>query len=448
MRARWQLVLAVLAVLALLASGCGGDDDGDETTAEESTTTSTTEAAEEETTTTTAAEGEEEGEEVVRADADLVIWADDTRTPVIQPFVEQFGEENDLTVAVQELGFDDIRDRLTVAGPAGEGPAIIIGAHDWLGQLVTSGVVAPIDLGDRAGEFNPVAIEAFTYEGQLYGLPYAVENVALIRNTELVPEAPATFEELVQTALDLQAQGEVDVPLAIQEDPGDPFHNYPLFTALGGYVFGRDAEGSYDPTDLGIDSEGGLRAAEAFAEWADQGLISSETSYDVMIESFGSGRAPFAITGPWAITQEDTGFAATGVPYVVEPIPPIEGGAARPFVGVQGFMVSAQAENPLAAQTFLVDFMANEEAQVALFEAGGRPPALTAAFEQVSSDPDIAGFQAAGADGEPLPAIPEMGSVWSAWTDAYQIVLTGQGDPRQAFTDAADQIRTLIEEGE
>ena len=33
-----------------------------------------------------------------------------------------------------------------VAGPAGEGPDIIIGAHDWLGELVTNGLLAPIDL--------------------------------------------------------------------------------------------------------------------------------------------------------------------------------------------------------------------------------------------------------------------------------------------------------------
>ena len=45
-----------------------------------------------------------------------------------------------------------------------------------------------------------------------------------------------------------------------------------------------------------------------------------------------------------------------------------------------------------------------------------------------------------------MPAIPEMGSVWSAWTDAYQLVLTGS-DAAQAFTDAADQIRTLISGG-
>jgi maltose-binding protein MalE len=45
-----------------------------------------------------------------------------------------------------------------------------------------------------------------------------------------------------------------------------------------------------------------------------------------------------------------------------------------------------------------------------------------------------------------MPAIPEMGSVWQAWTDAYQLVFTGE-DPEAAFQGAAVQIRNLIEEG-
>lgn len=444
MRSRWRLLLALFAVFALFAAACGDDDDaGDEAAdtteapAADDETTETTEAPAEgdDTTTTTAAP-------VVRADADLVIWADDTRTPVITPFAEQFGEENGLTVAVQELSFDAIRDRLQVAGPAGEGPDIIIGAHDWLGQLVTSGVVAPVDLSAIEDQFLDVAVTAFTYEGNTYGVPYAVESIALVRNTELVPEAPATFEELEEIALGLVESGEATVPLGLQQNPGDPFHNMPLFTALGGYVFGLTDAG-YDPNDLGIDSEGGLNAARQFAAWAESGLITSETSYDVMIESFGQGDAPFAITGPWAVAEADRGFKATGVPYVVEPIPPVQGGTPRPFVGVQGFMVSAFAENPLAAQTFIIDFMATEEAQTALFEAGGRPPANAAAFEAAAADPDIQGFGESSANGLPMPAIPEMGSVWSAWTDAYQLVLTGS-DPDQTFRDAAAQIRTLI----
>ena len=50
-------------------------------------------------------------------------------------------------VAVQQLGFGDTPDSIKVAGPAGEGADILIGADDRLGELVASGIVAPIDLG-------------------------------------------------------------------------------------------------------------------------------------------------------------------------------------------------------------------------------------------------------------------------------------------------------------
>jgi arabinogalactan oligomer/maltooligosaccharide transport system substrate-binding protein len=167
-------------------------------------------------------------------------------------------------------------------------------------------------------------------------------------------------------------------------------------------------------------------------------------NHHVMIESFGQGEAPFAITGPWAVAEADRGFAATGVNYVVEPIPPLGGVDPAPFVGVQGFMISADAENPLFAQTFVVEVMATEEAQTALFEAGGRPPAHIAAFEAAASDPDIEGFGLSGLNGQPQPAIPEMGSVWTAWADAYTLIFTGGSTGEEAFTNAAEQIRTLI----
>lgn len=440
---RWKLLTALFAVLALVAAACGGDDAGSDTTVAPTTTTqatttttvaaTTTTVASDDTTTTTLPP-------VVRADADLVIWADDTRTPVIRPFAEAFAADNGLTVAVQELGSGDIRDRLITADPAGEGPDIIVGAHDWLGQLVANGVIAPIDIAAISDTFADVAVSAFTYEGKTYGVPYAIESIALIRNTDLVPTAPATFEELETIALGLVADGTVTVPLALQENGnGDPFHNYPLVTALGGYVFGSPELG-YDPNDLGLDSPGGLKAAEAFGAWSESGLVNIDVTYDVMLESFGSGDAPFAITGPWAVSS----FA--DVNYVVEPIPPVQGGTPAPFVGVQGFMIATNAANPLIAETFLLDVMAGEDAQFALYEAGNRAPANLAAFATASTDPDVQGFGLSSANGFPMPAIPEMGSVWSAWTDAYELIFTGT-DPQQAFKDAAAQIRNLIAGG-
>ncbi|MEA1903403.1 MAG: extracellular solute-binding protein [Actinomycetota bacterium] len=451
MRSKRTVWLALLAALAMVLAACSPSDAGDTTTTEGEATVTTeapaaTTTTEAEVTETTAA-GEDTTtttEAIVRADADLVIWADDTRAPVIQAFADDFAAAQGITVAVQELGFGDIRDRLITAAPAGEGPDVIIGAHDWLGGLVAAGVVAPLDIAAVEGDFATAAVSAFNYEGQIYGLPYAIENIALIRNVDLVPDSPATFEDMVDTALALQTDGTITLPLALQENGnGDPFHNYPIVTSLGGYVFGLNADGSYNPDDIGIDSEGGLAAAVYFGELSDQGVISIDTLYDVMIESFSTGAAPFAITGPWALGS----FDEAGVNYVVEAIPSVGGGEPQPFIGVQGFMVSQFAENPLIASTFVIDYMATQEAQEALFGAGGRPPAHTAAFDVVAAaDPNIKGFGEAGQNGYPMPAIPQMGAVWQAWTDAYELIFTGS-DPVEAFTNAAEQIRATIAEG-
>jgi arabinogalactan oligomer / maltooligosaccharide transport system substrate-binding protein len=243
---------------------------------------------------------------------------------------------------------------------------------------------------------------------------------------------------MVQVGLDAVEAGDADLPVAWQQDPGDPFHNYWVVTGAGGYVFGQADDGSYDASDVGLDSEGGLRAAEIFGELYEQGVVNSDISYDVMIDSFSSGRAPFAITGPWALGDFE------GIDYEVEALPQVDGNAPGPFVGVQGVMVSAFAENTLAATTFVLDYLGQEEVQLELYEAGNRPPALTSAFEQVQDDPVVAGFGAAGETGRPMPAIPEMGAVWGAWTDAYQNIFSGN-DPRQAFEEAAEQIRNAID---
>jgi len=432
MRASRRLI-AFTAVAALVGAACGSDD----TSNSSSSDTTGTETTDGPATTDEATTETTEYQPPARGDADLVIWADDTRTPVLEPIAAAFSEAEGVNVQVLEVPFDEIRDNLTVQGPAGEGPDIVIGAHDWLGELVSNGVVEPLDLGPAAADYSEVAVQAFTYDGQTYGLPYAIENIALIRNADLVPEAPATFEELSEIALGLQADGTVTVPLAVQQDPADPFHNYPLFTAMGGYVFGQDADGSYNADDLGLDSPGGLAAATKFAEWSESGLISKDVSCDIMIDSFSSGQAPFAITGPWAVGE------FSDINFVVEPVPPVEGGTPNVFVGVQGFMVSSFSENKDLAKTFLLDYLNTEEVQLALYEAGGRPPAMTSAFEQVASDPIIEGFGLAGQQGAPLPAIPEMSAVWDSWTDAYNLIFTGT-DPTTAFTDAAATIREAI----
>ena len=47
-------------------------------------------------------------------------------------------------------------------------------------------------------------------------MPYAIENIALIRNTDLAPEAPETIEELVENGQQLQEEGKTGEILCLQ----------------------------------------------------------------------------------------------------------------------------------------------------------------------------------------------------------------------------------------
>ncbi len=391
--------------------------------------------------------GGEEPTSASRGDVDLLIWADPERGPYLQEFADEFGEANGVTVAVQQIPGSQVRPQFQQAAPAGQGPDIVIGAHDWIGELSANGVIAPVDLGGREDEFLPIALAAFTINDQVFGLPTAIEAIALYRNTDLVPEAPETWEEVVETSLRLQEEGAVEQGLVIPAGPEEmPYFNQPLLTAHGGYLFGRGEEG-YDTSDVGLDSPGAIEAAEALRGWVDEGFINPNITGDLMQEFFGTGQAAFAISGPWSLVQGGRGFEETGVPFEVTPIPPVAGGTPQPFVGVQGLMVSAFAKNPLLAQTFLLEVAATPEAQYALGEKLARPPALREAYEQFVADkPVYEGFGESAEQGLPMPAIPEMASVFGALTQAYVLIYTGdEGEPGAQLENAADQVRSTLE---
>lgn len=370
----------------------------------------------------------------------LTVWADELRAEALADIAQQFQEENGVTVEIVQKNFDDIRPEFLAQAPTGEGPDIIIGAHDWTGELVTNGVIAPVDLGEGASAFTEVAVNGFNYQGQNYGVPYAIENIALVRNNDLSDAEPATWDELVTAGEDADAT----YPVLLQQgDAGDAYHMYPFQTSFGAPVFATDDTGAYIP-ELALGGEGG----EAFAAWLAEngsggsGVLDAAITGDVALEAFSNGESPFMVTGPWNIAA----FTEAGIDLSVWPLPSAGGETAAPFVGVQGFFVNAQSENQLVANTFLLNYVATEDVQIALYEAGGRTPALTSAADAVASDDEIAaGFAAAGEVGVPMPSIPQMGSVWQFWGQTEADIITGDaGDPAAAWGTMVSNIEDAI----
>lgn len=368
------------------------------------------------------------------AGGSLTIWVDETRQAAVQAAADTFTKATGATVEVVLKNFEDIQTDFTAQVPTGEGPDITVGAHDWLGAFISNGVVAPIELGDAAGGFEPVAIQAFTQDGQVYGVPYAVENIALIRNTALAPTAPATWDDAVAAG---QAAG-TQYPILLQVgEKGDPYTAYPLQTSFGAPVFTQKADGSYS-SELALGGAPGTAFAQWLAAQGKAGVLDTAITYDIAVAAFANGQSPFIVGGPWMLDQ------FTSLKLAIDPVPSAGGQPAQPFVGVQGFYVSAQSKNALLANDFLVNYVATKDVQLALYQAGNRPPALTAAAEDAAKDPVTAGFAAVGAEGVPMPSIPEMATVWTYWGVTEAAIISGSQEPTAAWDKMVTDIQTAI----
>lgn len=390
-----------------------------------------------------AAENTEKTEDLQRADADLVIWCDNDRAPIIKKYAEAFAKERGLKAAVQVSG--DVRQQFETASKVGKGPDVIIGAHDWLGGLVQNGMVKPLSVNaDLVNKFSETAIEGVKYEGKVYGLPYAVENIALIRNKALAPEAPKTIDDMLAQGKDLMGKGTAD-RILIQEvsKSGNAYYTYPYLSGYGGGIFAVN-NGQFDASKVIVDSPESKKGAELLAKLGKEGVLSTNISGDNSNALFAEGRTPFFISGPWAVESAKK----AGIDYGISPLPAVPGGnAMQPFVGVQMFYVSSHAANPGVAEEFLLETLPNEELQIELYDVGHRAPALKSALDKVSeNDKDITAWFEAGKDALPMPNIPAMNAVWGPLGQAEADVISGAAEPGPRFDAAAEEIRKAIDE--
>jgi arabinogalactan oligomer/maltooligosaccharide transport system substrate-binding protein len=235
--------------------------------------------------------------------------------------------------------------------------------------------------------------------------------------------------------------GQADIPLALQVgDAGDVFHFYPIQTSFGSQIFGQNPDGSYNADDLQIDNEGGIAFANKLAEWTQAGYLNPDLTFDLASEAFATGRAPYAITGPWNLQT----FQDGGVNFTVEAIPSAGGQPSQPFVGVQGFMVSPtpRTRSWRTTSSSTTSAPRTRPARSTRAASARRPTSpSTRRSRPTRSSP---GFGAYGASGQPLPNIPAMDSVWGDYGNAQRDIMLGQGDPATLVTDAAGRIREAI----
>lgn len=418
----WYKGVAFLATAGLLAA-CG---DVEEETGSDNGADPTEEATIDES-------------DIPEAPESLHMWVnnEDIQLDAYEEIVARFTEEYDIEVEITPYDMLEQTEGISLDGPSGQGPDLFFQPHDRLGDIYLQGLAAELEFTedqlDRLSEYNEEAVQSFSYDGYQLGIPAVVETYGLFINTELVPEAPETMDDLMDIAYDLTDGDQYGFLM----DVGNLYFMYPFLTADGGYIFGQDEDGVYDPSDIGLDTPEAVASGEVIQSWFEDDLMPTGVDLEVAGSLFMDGNVGMVVDGPWAISEYRD---ALGDNLLVSELPTQNGEPLNSFSGNKGWLVSYYSDHHYWA-TELALFITNEESSLTYFETAGELPAHTA----VEIDDDfLEPIFAQSINAHPMPNIPEMQQVWDPAGDALQFIQQGE-DVQEVLTEAVEQIESNIQ---
>ncbi|MEK3884687.1 maltose ABC transporter substrate-binding protein [Paenibacillus sp. PL2-23] len=424
---KW-LVMTMIAAMFVVAA-CGANNNGGNTGT--NANTGATEAP------SNNAGTAGDGEEITPEEgATLLVWESKEERPFIEAIGKEFTEKYGIEIKFEELGAADQVNKLISDGPAGLGADVVVFPHDNLGKAVSAGLVLPNDFYEEQSrsENSEVAVNAVTYDNMLYGYPRSVETYALFYNKALIPNAPQTFDEIVEFAKTFNDPAANKY--ALMWEVGNFYFNYP-FISTGGYVYGDNGQ---NKDDIGLNTEGAVAGVEYYGSLKDSILPmnSGDITYDIKKGLFTGGTLAMDINGPWTIAD----YKAAGIDFGVAPLPSINGQPASSFSGVKAFYVNSFSKYPNAARLF-ARYASTKEAQLKDFEMTGAIPANkeATADQAVQENEIVKGFVEQFNQSTPMPSIPEMGNVWSPIAAAFSDVWNSGKNAKEALDNAVQQIK-------
>jgi multiple sugar transport system substrate-binding protein len=221
------------------------------------------------------------------------------------------------------------------------------------------------------------ALDSATYEDSLYGAPFNTNTQLLWYRTDLVEEPPSTWDEMIDQAEQLEADGEpsfIEVQGAKYEGLVVWYNS--LVNSAGGTILNEAADGP-------ATGDATQRAAEIMQRLATSSAANpslANTQEDQARLAFESGDSAFQINYPfvWASAQENEDVAET-MGYA--PWPSVnEGEPAEVTIGGINLGVSSYSRNPNKAME-AAECLRQAENQKVLATEGGLPPTLAELYD-------------------------------------------------------------------
>jgi multiple sugar transport system substrate-binding protein len=371
------------------------------------------------------AEGGEDGS----GDGDaLTVWIMGDTGTSFEEIAEGFTEESGTEVKVEAIPWANLNDKITTSIASGSGPDVIQIGLSVLPTLADAEALLPLD--DLLADHPALAAENFAdaiaggatqIGGETLSVPWVADTRVLFYRSDILAEAgfdaaPATWDELTETATALAGRGEGQYGYYIpQWDSSLPV----AWTwAAGGEVV--DADGNVD-----FDNPGFYDMVDLYTGMYAEGLVPTNADFD-QVQGFVSGVAPMLVSGPYlAKSIEDAAPELEGK-WAAAPMPSkVDNTSLFAGSNLGIWHNSKNVDGALA----LLEYMADPEVQLEWYGKVNELPTNKSALAdpRLAEDPNVAVYVETLDNARVLPMVPNWdAAVGQKLTDALNaIALTG-----------------------
>lgn len=431
--ARSIIPIALACVLGLTLAACGpsAEDPDDSATGGDDAT-----------------EGQADGEAVTLQ----AIMEEVPDTDIVLDLIEDFeAEHENISIEVEALPFDQMRDRIVTSSLAPEPTYdIVVIDNPWMTDFANGGYLKELDdyiAGTEGYDYEDFAEplrEIGVVDGSTYGVPFYNYALSLIYRSDVIDEAPSDIEEYRQLVADISSEGEM-AGLAMQ-----PQRGYKIFEEWANWLYAYGGSLTDDQGNVTLDSPEAREALEAYIETYENAAPSDSLNwgFDQALRAVSGGEAASMISYNWMLPTLNNPDGPAGDLAGSFEVAEVPGGKAA--LGSWSWAIAGNTDNADAAWEF-ISWVTSPEIAKQRVIAGGAPTRMS-----VLDDPEVweQGYgqhyyetvAAILEDAEPLASGPNAEEVISVVGTHLNAAVAGQESVDEAISAAADEAQQVFDQ--
>ncbi len=384
----------------------------------------------------------------------ITVWSWDVAAAALKRLAADFTAAHPgTTVDVQDIGYDNAYDKISVGLQSGSGlPDIVTVETDHMQPYISKFPTGFLDISDRAADLK-AQFDASKWaassdaNGHLFSLPWDSGTVGIFYRRDYFEKAgidPATiktWDDFVAAGEKVKAatgKGMINVDVS-----GSDSIWAELMQQQGASYF--DADGK-----ITVNGPEAVKAMTLLKTLYDKGLIDNQQGWDARVSAATKGSSATQATGVWWYGTLTSEMPELSGKFGVTPLPVFEaGGADTSNNGGSTLAIPATSANPDLAWAFTEFALADAKNQASMLEKEGLFPSYVPAYKEpvMTAPSEFFGgqpvFQVFGDLTPRIPAITytaDNSTASDIMTATQAAILTGGKDIKAALDDAAKQI--------